>query len=107
MSTHTAGPNQIRGIAARLCWEHPGYGDFISKKDASDALHQYADEMEADTVHQAAPELLEALREMLRTHTACIDTHDGTGEVEMGNIEGEWMPARAQAVKAIAKAEGS
>ncbi len=51
----------------------------------------------------AAPELLEALKKMLRTHTTVIGTADD-GSAELGNIEGEWMPARAQAVKAIAKA---
>ncbi len=69
---HTAGPNQIRGIAARLCWEHPGYGDFITKKDASDALFQYAEEMEADTVRQAAPELLKAAKVMLEFYDEYI-----------------------------------
>ncbi len=49
-------------------------------------------------------ELLEACREMLRTHTATVFTD--TGEAELGDIPHEWMPARAQAVAAIAKAEG-
>ncbi len=50
----------------------------------------------------AAPELLEALEEMLRTHKAAIYVDDGVAELV--EPEETWMDARAQAVAAIAKA---
>ena len=48
MSEQAVASNQLRVLAARLCWTHPGYGDFITKKDASDELYQYADEMQTN-----------------------------------------------------------
>ncbi len=97
MSEHIAGPNQIRGIAARLCWEHPGYGEFISKKDASDALYQYADEMESDTVRQAALDLLLAAKGAA-SKMAFEDERDHLDD--MPSLELQRLRA------AIAKAEG-
>ena len=97
MSGHTSVLNQIRDIAARLCCQHPGYGDFITKKDASDALFQYVEEMESDTVSQAAPDLLEAAKEMVLFYDEMIAAPEFPAE------DTRWVqPLR----EAIAKAEG-
>ena len=98
---------QIREIAARLCWTHPGYGEFISKKDASDALHQYADEMEADTVSAAAPELLDAARRCVsRMEEVADDLYEGRVD-RVGVVVGALRLEADRASAAIAKAEGS
>ncbi len=33
---------EVQHIAARLRWTHPGYGDFITKADAAEALDEIA-----------------------------------------------------------------
>ena len=74
MNEHTAGPQQLFGLAGRLRWTHPGYGEFITKLQAAEALEQYASELEADTVREAAPELLEALRAVVEDHEERVVT---------------------------------